>query len=257
MVPESIAAVYAFLGFVAPGLVFQLLRERARPALTETTFREISRVALTSLIFTTVSVGTISYIAKRRTSLFASISDWLTHGNVYVGQNPILVSRTLLAVVATSTLLAALAHALIEWVAKKSDQRIVKTSVWYQLFIEDVPKGKAPWVGMKLADGSHAWGFVDFFTVDKELAVADREISLRGPGLTTQGASAESAKTEDYWERLCYRAEDISWLKVKYEDAVNHKKWWRRKIEINHAASDESVQEPNDRPPDAMRCDTT
>ena len=51
MAPDTLGALLAFLVFVAPGLCFELLRERRRPALEQTAFREASRIALTSLLF--------------------------------------------------------------------------------------------------------------------------------------------------------------------------------------------------------------
>jgi hypothetical protein len=241
VVPESVAALYAFLAMVSPGLVFQMLRERARPALAESTFREISRIALTSLTFTTTSIIALLIVAKYQTSWFVDITEWLNFRNAYATENPFLVARTLLALVTLSCATAWLAHRFSEWVASRSHTRIVKTSVWYQLFIEDVPLGKTPWVGLKLTDGSYAWGFVDFFTVDKKFE--DREISLRGPGLMTECSSAEEPKEEQYWQRLCYRADDISWVKVEYRDAVQRKKWWQRSSRLP-AASRDSTEEP-------------
>jgi hypothetical protein len=225
VIPETVASLYAFLGLVAPGLVYQWLRERARPALKESAFREAGRVALTSLIFTSFSLVAWTLLAPYRPGLLANPADWLRGGNQYVVGNSRLVAQTTAFVVAVSCLAAGLAHSAGERLAGSFGRQVVKASVWYQLLVADVPKGKAPWVGLKLSDDSFAWGYVDYFTVDQEMK--DREISLRGPGLKTEAAGKDT-REEKKWERLVYRAEDVVWMKVMYLDAKPREGWWRR-----------------------------
>ena len=59
MVPETTGALLAFLGLIAPGLVYTLLRERRRPPEKMSAFREASRAALTSLGFIVVSLAVL------------------------------------------------------------------------------------------------------------------------------------------------------------------------------------------------------
>jgi Family of unknown function (DUF6338) len=56
VIPQTAAALLAFLFLVAPGIVFENLRERRRPTFDQTTFREVSRVALASLCFSVLSL---------------------------------------------------------------------------------------------------------------------------------------------------------------------------------------------------------
>lgn len=51
MTPQTMGALAAFLALVAPGIVFELRRERRRARRAETAFREAARVALGSLAF--------------------------------------------------------------------------------------------------------------------------------------------------------------------------------------------------------------
>ena len=99
MIPESVAALYAFLGLVTPGLVYQLLREGNRPGLEETTFREASRVALTSAVLTTLSLITLALISLRKPAWFVDAGDWLTDGTAYAAGHPALVAWSMIATV--------------------------------------------------------------------------------------------------------------------------------------------------------------
>jgi Family of unknown function (DUF6338) len=83
MIPETFAALYAFLGLVAPGLIYQILREKRRPAVDETAFREASRIALTSLVFTTVATLLMTLLGVVAPGLFPDIAAWITTGKTY------------------------------------------------------------------------------------------------------------------------------------------------------------------------------
>ena len=220
MIPETVGALYAFLGLITPGLVYQLLRERARPALDERAFREASRIALTSAVLTTMSLSTLALLSLSKPEWFADAREWLTNGQSYVVANEALVARTVLFVVVLACIYAVLAHLIATFVASRQKTRIVKTDVWYQLFVEDVPSDRVPWVFLRMKDGTRLWGHVDFFTVGKP--IAGREMSLKGPKLGVKDPAADAIKTEEYWRRISVRASEIALMKVTYEPkAVN------------------------------------
>ncbi len=83
MIPESAAALLGLLGCVAPGLVFQLRRERYTPQQVETSLREASRVALTSLLFTTASLALVVWLSSVWTAL-PNFAEWLRQGQKYL-----------------------------------------------------------------------------------------------------------------------------------------------------------------------------
>jgi hypothetical protein len=55
LIPNSVATVLSFLLLLAPGITWQLLRERHLPSVKETTLVEASRVVLSSLMATGVA----------------------------------------------------------------------------------------------------------------------------------------------------------------------------------------------------------
>jgi hypothetical protein len=215
VIPEGFATLYAFLGLVTPGLVYQLLRERARPALEETSFREASRVALTSAVLTTAAILTIALVSRLQPAWVVDVDTWIEQGTSYLGSNTTLVAWTVVATVTLACVYALVAHVAANVLGSRSKTRIENTDVWYQLLVEDVPKGQVPWVAIKTEKGTWIWGHVDFFTVGKSLD--DREISLKGPELAIEESGDASPKTEHYWRRICVRASEIAIMKVTYE----------------------------------------
>ncbi|MDR7383505.1 DUF6338 family protein [Promicromonospora iranensis] len=216
MVPESLATVYAFLGLVAPGLLFQLLRERARPALEESAFREASRVALTSLAFTTASILILAAASAVAPRAVVDLAGWLESGSEYVSEHLWLVVSSVLLEVGLACALAWLsATALAVWVDDQSVKH-AKTSIWHLAILESRPKGEETWLSIELMDGVKVWGYVHYFTTD--LAMDNRELSLTGPGLSIQRVGEErKSVTATY---LVLPGSDIRRMKVSYEPAM-------------------------------------
>ena len=186
MLPQTFAALFAFLGLVTPGLVFQLIRESQRPALQESAFREASRVALTSLIFTAASALLIALLSLRWPKAFADVPAWLSDGGRYASTHLEVVAWTVGAEVLLATALAAVGALIVDKL-RFGPGAISKSSIWHKHFAADLPTGCAPWLKVTLDDGTQLWGWLDYYTVDKGLA--DRELALKGPGLAMQSAA--------------------------------------------------------------------
>lgn len=216
MIPESLTTLYAFLGLVAPGLVFQLLRERARPALEESTFREASRVALTSLLFTTISILTLALVSAILPRAFVNLPDWIQLQSEYVGNHLWLVAWSVLAEVGLACIIAWLAAAaLAKWVDDPSVKHS-KTSLWHLALLASRPDGKVAWVAAELTDEVKVWGYVHYFTTN--LSLENRELSLMGPGLSIQRKGEDRKRlTVDY---LLIPGPNIRRMKVSYEPAA-------------------------------------
>jgi uncharacterized membrane protein SpoIIM required for sporulation len=56
VIPQTVLSLVAFLFLVAPGILFELRRERRRPGRKETAFREAARTALAGLLFSVAAV---------------------------------------------------------------------------------------------------------------------------------------------------------------------------------------------------------
>ncbi|HEY9412211.1 MAG TPA: DUF6338 family protein [Jiangellaceae bacterium] len=218
MIPESLATLYAFLALVAPGLVYQLVRERVRPTIRETAFREASRVALTSLIFTTASILTLALIGRLAPQLVVDVNAWATSED-YVADHLWLAASSIFAEV---TLASGLAAASAKFVGKrdgKARRSIEKHGVRHQLFKGGVPADSAAWVLAELIDGTRVWGFVHYYTIDEGLD--QRDISFSGPGLIVQKDRDSEKKEEEYWKHVVIKGSDIVSMKVAYEKISN------------------------------------
>lgn len=156
LVPETFGTVLAFLGFVAPGLSFELLRERRRPSIEETAFREASRIALASLLLTLSALATLAIVSHFSSWLFADPREWFRRGNAYVHENFGLVGRSMLLHLAIAFSLCV----LVDWLLRQSARgRIVPRSIRFQLFRQRCPDQATPWLHVKLDDETEIWGY--------------------------------------------------------------------------------------------------
>jgi hypothetical protein len=211
MIPETFAALLAFVGFVAPGLVFEILRERRRPLIEETAFREASRVALTSLLFTIMALLGLVAIRQVAGTNLADPGEWVRQGNTYVQYNLGLVATTLLLELALALGLAV----VVDWLFRQSvPGQIVSGSIWYQLFRRRCPKGATPWVHLRLKDETEIWGYVGDYTPDRKLE--NRELTLFGPKLKYQPKDKDAQPLTPSWSSVSVRGDEISWMKVTY-----------------------------------------
>jgi Family of unknown function (DUF6338) len=211
MIPDTLGAVVAFLGLVAPGVAFELLRERRRPSIEETAFREASRVALTSLVFT-LGAGAILALAFLAGAPFlADPTDWLRRGSDYALENLDLVTVTVLLQVSLALALAVLADRAFR---RSAPGDVVPGSIWFQLFRHRRPEGTSPWIHLRLTDETEIWGYADDYTPEQKLD--NRELTLVGPGLQYRRKGATSNQELDRWAAICVRGDQITWLKVMY-----------------------------------------
>ncbi len=222
MIPETAGALLAFLGLVAPGLVFELLRERRRPGTTETAFREASRVALTSLVFT---VGALLLLGVLHLVWPAAVVDpqqWLREGGRYVQDNYGLVALTLGLEVVLASCLAMLWHLVLSG-SGHGTGRIESGGLWFQVLNRDKPRGSQVWAHVRLTDGTTFWGYVRGYTAVEKLE--DRELVLEGVHLSQQegpsrqnGSMPARQTVGSDWESVVLRGSDIRYLRVQYRD---------------------------------------
>jgi uncharacterized protein DUF6338 len=203
--------VLAFFGLVAPGVVFELLREKRRPSLEETAFREASRIALTSLVFTVLAISVLSVVRLIWQSALLDPADWLSNGMTYVAAHPGLMGRSLVL----ELLLAIGLAVATDWYLRRSAPgQIVGGSIWFQTFRRRRPEGTTPWVHVKLDDETELWGYVGDYTSDPDLA--KRELTLTGPKLRYRRKGATADEHLDSWSSVSLRGDKISWMKVAY-----------------------------------------
>ena len=119
MIFDTIGAVLAFLGLIAPGLVFELLREHRRPQIKESSFREAGRIALTSLLFTLSGLAILSIIRVVWPEQMPDPGRWLREGARYMTENYRLVARALVLQLVLACSAAGLVHIVLSKIRRE------------------------------------------------------------------------------------------------------------------------------------------
>jgi Family of unknown function (DUF6338) len=131
VIPQTAAALLAFLFLVAPGIVFENLRERRRPTFDQTTFQEVSRLALASLCFSVLSLILLAGVRAVVPKILPDPGRWLLGGNGYVQAHYQVVASFFLAELAIAV---ALAIAWSSYLSKGRSFDIRRISGWHLAF---------------------------------------------------------------------------------------------------------------------------
>jgi len=222
VVPQTLGAVAAFLGLVAPGIVFELLRERRRAGLKESVFREASRVALGSLVFTLTSTLLLTGLhASSRGKLFVDVEQWVVTGSAYAAAHVHLVALSVVAELVLACALAVVADLLL---AKRGHEvsSVQQQTAWHQVFRRDRPPGTVPWVHAHLVDGTSFFGFLRSHTAsggpdEREIVLEGAELTYVGPPLG-EGDVFEERVIGERWEQVVIPSAQIKYVRVQYRD---------------------------------------
>jgi hypothetical protein len=211
MIPQTIAALGLFLLLVAPGLTFQLVRERRRPGLVETSFREASRIALASLCFTVAAILVLLLARIPFPDLLPDPRIWLITGRKYFqNQYNIVVGATL------AELLLACGFAAISavWLNRGVEGSITPLSAWNGYLVAEESSGRYPFVMLTLEDGDRFFGWVAEYSPDCKLL--DRELVLEGPIQYQSPKDDTPVALGNHWKYLIIPASSIKYLSVAY-----------------------------------------
>jgi hypothetical protein len=220
VIPQTLGALAAFLTLVAPGIVFELRRERRRGRHQETAFREASRVALGSLLFTLLSLlvltglrGLAGLVGWR---LFLSPAAWLAAGEAYARDHLTLI---VVSVAVELALACAFAIGYDVLLARRRGEAatVQQRSAWAQALRADRPRGTRAWAHAQLENGTSFYGYVRSYTPSGPLA--ERELVLEGEALSCETGSGTKVIGED-WRRVVIPGSKITYLRVTYLDAV-------------------------------------
>lgn len=211
MIPDSIAALSAFLLLIAPGLLSDLLAGRRQTQTHRTAFRELSGTVLASLAYTLVAgvlVGAIIVLVTGAS--MAGIREAISDPN-YLQNNRVV---TLLALITVSGLACLLAWGVHLMKFRGVRTRLEAVSAWYRVLHQDCPKGSLPYVRLRLANGYTYMGTLSWYTAD--LQTKEREIVICPPMRITP-PEGKSSSVPAEWRRMVFRSEDIMTLTVSYQ----------------------------------------
>lgn len=235
MIPQTVLALVGFLFLVAPGLLFEIRRERRRPNLEETAFREASRTALASLFFTVVSLSVLAVVRWIWPWLMPDPGRWLRDPKTYVASHYRVVAGFFLAELVLACALAVGS----EWVlGRRQGPTIRSAPIWHRAFRQELPKEKgkkyAPFVGLRLSDGTEFGGFVAGYSTEYKLA--DRELELAPPLIRRLPDEPSPQELPSDWKRIIIRGPEIRDLWVAYKEVEapppRRPSWWRQVLSI-------------------------
>jgi hypothetical protein len=236
MLPTTTTQLFLFLALVAPGLVFELLRERRRPALEETAFREASRIALASVVFNVAAIAVLAVVRTIHAPWMPDPHAWLIHPVQYTHAHYALIARTVLVGLVLATGFAALTDLL----RRRRSGDIRSGGIWFQLFRADRPDNTVPWVSLRLTDGIEIAGFLSYYIPADDPDI--REIALRhnveGSGLQLRKAEDKPIERLSGWSDIVVRGNQISYFKVKYLPAASSAGTRKRRMFRSGGGSD-------------------
>jgi hypothetical protein len=235
MIPQSLVSLILFLALIAPGLAYQLLWERRNPALEQSAFREASRTVLMSLVFTGVSAGIFALLRMRWPRFLFDPGEFIRNEKLYVSQHYSIVGWSLALQVGLALALVLLVHSVPSWLAQLPRRltgwmpnwlcdrwrgQMTSGGIWFDIFRRDVPAGKAPWVHLRLTDGSYIKGYVAHYTPSQK--PENREIAVEKPAETGDmrimdvKMSPSSQILRRQWNYIVVRGDEITYMRVAY-----------------------------------------
>jgi hypothetical protein len=257
MIPQTVVGFFFFLLLVAPGVGYELLRERRTPKFDESAFREASRVALYSFGFSFSALAIISLLRMCFPTDLFDLGAYSRDSMGYVKSHYTPVLRTvvfevLLAftlVVVVDRINAAKPYSRIYQTLPKPLRRVLASDIrrhgiWWDILVASRPKGQIAQLNIRLSDGSRVIGFFHMCTAYDSFDKA--EICIKrgaaGPLLLLDTQDPNEQKPEgrksrqlDQDDFIWVRGEDISYMRVRYKPV--------------HAGTQPTVKQPQPQPP--------
>jgi Family of unknown function (DUF6338) len=216
VIPEGAGAFVGLLIFVAPGILFEILRERRRPGLEETSFREASRIALSSVAFSLSALLALSLVRLSRPAWMPDPGEWLRLGNGYLKGHYRLIGRAAFLEVGGACVLSLLLSEVLSRTGHGLAS-IRPISSWYHCFRVERPENTVPYVTVRLKDGTQYMGTLAHYSPDPKME--DRELTLKPPFLKRKGLhDIQAADIATDWQRIIIAAASIDVLTIAYRN---------------------------------------
>jgi Family of unknown function (DUF6338) len=207
---NGLSSVAAFLLLIAPGLAYQLVRERLRPTSRETTFREAANVALLSVVLHLLSSGLVLAAFSKAVDVPA----WIREGHKYVADNLALVAWMF----GLEQLLAFGGAVVLALLLARTDPegpKLQRVPMWYWAFRENQPLNTRTFAQVTLRDGTQYWGYIGHYTSD-DLPIDERELELCKPVSLRLAGHVEPRHLPDSVDRVLLAGETVQAVLVVY-----------------------------------------
>jgi hypothetical protein len=200
VIPQTVVALAALLFLVAPGIAFQLLRERRRPTVQQTVFREASVVALTSLLFSMAATGSLAAarLAPAGAKVLPDPARWLREGHRYAAANLGRIAGFFIAELVIAVSLAWLAELIT---GRRLPAVLRYSSLWFRAFREEAPPGTSVFARITVSGGTEYYGSIGNYTAGN-VPLNERELELATPMFMRLTGETDPRPLPEAWSRL-------------------------------------------------------
>lgn len=171
--PSTVLALILFLCFVTPGFVFELLRERSRPARQYTTLRETSVIVVASVAFTLPAAIIILLVHVVERSWFPDFYELASRPAQYSASHLPQVIGFIVELIVLGVVFASIADRVIRH--RDPPHAMVRNNpTWFELINGQVRPAdtKAVIVSAELTNGASIQGAVKAHEPGKDQALA-------------------------------------------------------------------------------------
>jgi hypothetical protein len=215
--PATVTALIIFFCFVTPGLVFELLQERSRPARTYSALRETSLIVVASVCFSVPGIAVLLVLARLFPAQILDLRQFANGPANYAVGN---MERVFWVIVATMTLAIALAF-VANLVIRRFGRggRFRENPTWYELIHGEAKPthAEAVLVSVELKNGSYVNGAVKGYSFDPDQSlqtlVLCRHTELP---LSIRDKAGQVKPLPDGWGYLVVAGSEIRTASVAY-----------------------------------------
>jgi len=211
VVPSTLSAVLVFLLLVAPGIAFELLRQRARPPRGDTVFVEISRVLLAGVVISGLVVVLLAITRSISPGWLVDVRSQLIQGASYTAGNLDVIGVTVAAQLVLSLLLAVIGNRVL---TPHRGRVITADSSWHVILAHLAGRGLRPFLSVELKDGTLYTGYRAEYSTEVE--PQKRDLVLSPPIKVRRPAASAATALPDDWQRLWIRGDEITTIAVSY-----------------------------------------
>jgi hypothetical protein len=215
MIPTTAATLLAFVLFIVPGLVFELIRDRKRVSIERSTFRELAWVILVGLAASTVSVLILSGVRKIGRGTMPDVGSWIASPRPYFQHHYALIVGDIAVEVLLASVLAALVGFAMQ---RKPVFRTLPDPALWLAFNKGISAKGEPYVTIKQEDGSVLTGVarcLDWRATDSEFIILESPLqsAVPGPGQLIAQPS---------WSRVAVPFSTMTQIWIKFVEAATH-----------------------------------
>jgi uncharacterized protein DUF6338 len=213
MVPAGTFGVVVFFLFVAPGICYELLRDRTRLPREESTFVHVSRVLLSGTFITAFSLVLMAIVRWISPTSLLDLPKLLIQSTAYLADHPGLVGWTLVVQLGVSASLAVVFSDLLTPLASKG-KPIHQADSWHAMCELAAEQFRYVKVSLHLKSGRDILGI--YVGASTELDPTKRELILGAPLEERMAGSDKTVVLDEAWQRVIVPGAEIEFLAIAY-----------------------------------------